>query len=123
MSSRRSWCAPARSAAAATDTLTVNGTSGNDAITAARVSGQNQVSVNAQATVGFTGFNVLNLSGGPGNDTFNVAPVGIVMAGTTPAINALAFQSISYFRVAGSTSATRWCAASRRTPTAPRSCC
>ena len=74
-------------AAATTDTLTVNGTSGNDAITVARGTTLNLASVNAQATIGFSGFNVLNLSGGLGNDTFNVSPVGIVMAGVSPAIN------------------------------------
>jgi hypothetical protein len=74
-------------AAAATDQLTVNGTGGNDVIAAARVSGQNQVSVNSQAVVSFTGFNALNLNGGAGNDVFNVSPVGLVMVGTTPAVN------------------------------------
>src|SRR5262249_19712118 len=70
------------------NTLTVNGTNGNDAITAARLGANNIVWVNAQAVVVFNGnFNQLNLAGRFGNDSFIVSPAGITLAGATPHIN------------------------------------
>ncbi len=74
-------------AAGSTDSLTILGTNGNDAITSQTLGGKNIAWVNAQAPVTFAGFNVLNLNGRFGNDTYTVAPVGIVMAGVSPTIN------------------------------------
>ena len=67
--------------------LDVNGTNGNDTMTAANRRHEPGLGQRARRRSSFTGFNVLNLNGGFGNDTFNVSPVGIVMAGATPAIN------------------------------------
>ena len=60
--------------------LTVVGSNGNDAITAAAdpaVVGNGLVSVNNLETVSFLNKTSLTLNGQSGNDTFNISPVGI----------------------------------------------
>ncbi len=69
------------------DILTVNGTNGDDAITAAHVGANNLVWVNSQAVVAFTNFNQLTLAGRFGSDFTTVSPVGLTLVGATPQIN------------------------------------
>jgi hypothetical protein len=76
-------------AASTTDTLSVIASNGNDMITAAHVGSANEVTVNANATVAFSGFNQLSLFGDAGNDSYNVSPVGMTFVGANPQINVI----------------------------------
>ena len=64
--------------AAAGDTLTANGTHGNDTIALQFLGGANRIWLNASPVVSFTSFGTVNMNGRFGDDKFNVLPVGLV---------------------------------------------
>jgi hypothetical protein len=65
--------------AAGTNTLQVNGSNGNDAITAQHLNGADTVAINSQPVVTFAGYATLNINGGGGNDTFDISPEGMAV--------------------------------------------
>ena len=64
--------------------LVVNGTNGNDAITAGAIA--NLVSVNNFETIAFANKSSLTLNGMGGDDAFNVSPANITLTGGSPTI-------------------------------------
>ncbi len=69
-------------AAAAADTLLMDGTTGSDLIKLYNNGAANEADVNQQARVLFSVFGTVSLDGIAGNDTFNVTPVGLAGVST-----------------------------------------
>jgi hypothetical protein len=65
--------------AVGSNTLVVNGTNGNDAISAQHTAAGDTVAINGQPVVTFTGYATLNINGQGGTDTFAISPVGLAV--------------------------------------------
>ena len=63
---------------AAGDTLTANGTHGNDTIALQFLGGANRIWINGQSVISFSSFGTVNLNGRFGDDKINVLPIGLV---------------------------------------------
>ncbi len=64
--------------AAAGDTLTANGTHGNDTIALQFLGGANRIWLNGQSVISLSSFGTVNLNGRFGDDKINVLPIGLV---------------------------------------------
>lgn len=64
--------------AAATDTLTANGTHGNDTIALQFLGGANRIWLNGQSVISLSSYGTVNLNGRFGDDKLNVLPIGLV---------------------------------------------
>ena len=64
--------------ATAGDTLTANGTHGNDTIALQFLGGANRIWLNGQSVISLSSFGTVNLNGRFGDDKINVLPVGLV---------------------------------------------
>ncbi|MDX1926571.1 MAG: dockerin type I domain-containing protein [Pirellulaceae bacterium] len=64
--------------AAATDTLTANGTHGNDTIALQFLGGANRIWLNGQSVISLSSYGTVNLNGRFGDDKINVLPIGLV---------------------------------------------